>query len=112
MNPIFDFSIPSLHNNANLKNILASSLPKLYGLVTQDPDTFLFEFDILYRSYDYTIDAPKLKLFPATLKEASLRWFMSLGRDVISNWDEMKEKLLEKYKDYCRDIDRHGDDIF
>lgn len=80
-NPTFEFPISNQHDNANLKNILASSLPKFYGLVTKDPDTFLFEFDILYRSYDYTIDAHKLKLFPATLKKAALRWFMSLGRD-------------------------------
>jgi hypothetical protein len=57
-------------------------LPLFYGLVTEDPDTFLFDFDIMCRIYDYTIDAHRLKLFSATLKDVSLIWFMGLGRDV------------------------------
>lgn len=57
INPTFKLPISDLHDNAYLKNILASSLPKFYGLVTEDPDTFLFGFDVLHRSYDYTIDA-------------------------------------------------------
>jgi len=68
--------------------------------VIEDPDTFLFKFDILCRSYDYTTDAHRLKLFPTTLKDASLRWFMGLGKHVIPDWDTMKEKFLEKYQDY------------
>lgn len=83
-NPTFEFPIPNQHDNANLQNIPGSSLLKFHGLVTEYLDTFLFEFDILCRSYDYTTDTHKLKLFPSTLKEASLRWFMSLGRDVIT----------------------------
>lgn len=101
-NPTFELPIRNLHDNVNLKNILASSVPKFYDLVTKDLDTFLFDFDILCRSYDYTTDAHKLNLFSATLKEASLKWFMSLGRDAVTTWDEMKGKFLEKYKDYCR----------
>jgi hypothetical protein len=37
-------------------------------MITEDPDAFLFEFDILCQSYNYVDDAQKLKLFPATLK--------------------------------------------
>jgi hypothetical protein len=33
---------------------------------TEDPNAFLFEFDILHRSYNYVDDAQKLKLFPST----------------------------------------------
>lgn len=40
-----------------MKNISSSSLPHFYGLVSEDPNTFLFEFDILCRSMDYSIDA-------------------------------------------------------
>ena len=70
--PTFPFPLPSLVTNANLKNTLPNALPKFYGLAIEDPDTFLFEFDILYCSFDYNIDAHKLELFPATLKELAL----------------------------------------
>jgi hypothetical protein len=40
----------------------------------------LYEFAVVCRTYDYTADEKKLKLFPSTLKDLTLRWFMSLGR--------------------------------
>jgi len=68
----------------------------------EDPYTFLFEFDVLCRSYDYVSDAHKLKLFPATLKGVALRWFMGLGSTSIRTWSNVKETFLSKYQDYCR----------
>ena len=65
-----------------MKNLPIATLPKFYGLAIEDPDTFLFEFDILCHSFDYNIDAHKLNLFPATLKELALRWFMGLGANI------------------------------
>ena len=59
-----------------MKNVSSSALPHFHGLTTEDPDTFLFEFFVLYRTYDYAEDEKKLKLFPSTLKDATLRWFM------------------------------------
>ena len=53
-----------------------------------------FEFDILCRSYDYVTDAQKLKLFPATLKDNALCWFMSLGGGTVANWDKMKQVII------------------
>ena len=94
------------------KNIPTATLPKFYGLLTEDPKTFLFEFDILCWSYDYTTDAHKLKLFPSTLKEATLRWFMGLGANVVADWDAMHTLFLTKYKEYYRGQDLKGDDIF
>jgi hypothetical protein len=55
-----------------MKNIPPSSLPNFHGLESEDPDAFLFEFDVLCRSYDYSTTAHKLKLFLATLKGATL----------------------------------------
>ena len=40
-----------------MKNISPSVLPHFYGKVAEDPDEFLFEFDILCRRYDYTTNA-------------------------------------------------------
>ena len=92
-----------------MKNIPASSLPTFYGKSTEDPDTFLFEFDILCRSYNYLHDAQKLKLFPATLKDSALRWFMGLGESTIRSWDEMRSAFLRKYHDYCGPKDSQND---
>jgi hypothetical protein len=96
--PIGDFPL----GTAPMKNIPISALPNFHGLSSEDPDEFLFEFDILCRSYDYTTNAQKLKLFPSTLKGNALRWFMSLGEHVITSWDQMKQRFLNKYQDYCR----------
>jgi len=101
----FEFLIMNSVGEAPMKNILLSSLPSFQGMIVEDPDTFLFEFDVLCRSYYYTIDAQKLKLFSATLKGAALRWFMGLGSASISTWNDMKETFLSKYQDYCRTRD-------
>lgn len=67
-----------------MKNIQLSALPNFHGLSSEDPDEFLFEFDILCRSYDYVSHNQKLKLFPTTLKGNPLRWFMGLGAQAIT----------------------------
>lgn len=95
-----------------LKNIPPSTLPFFYGLMTKDLDAFLFEFDVLCRSYDYNFDAHRLKHFPTTLKDVGLRWFMGLCRDVVPDWDTMKTLFLEKHQDYSRGPDKRKDDIF
>jgi hypothetical protein len=75
----FKFLILDTTPNVNMKNIPLSALPTFYGKNSEDLDTFLFEIDILCRNYKYVQDVEKLKLFPATLKDSSLRWFMGLG---------------------------------
>lgn len=109
--PAFEFPIVPQGDTDNLKRIPSSLLPKFYGLVTEDPKTFLFEFDVLCRSYDYNTDAHKLKLFPSTLKEGALRWFMSLGRGVVNSWKVMQTTFLDKYKEYCKSASK-SDNIF
>ena len=73
-----------------MKNISPSVLPRFYGKAIEDLDEFVFEFDILCRSYNYTINAQNLKLFPATLKDNALHWFMSLGGGTVTTWNQMK----------------------
>ena len=72
----FRFPILDTAKDINMKNIPPSSFTTFYGKSNEDSDTFLFEFDILCRSYNYLQVAHKLKLFPTTLKDSSLRWFM------------------------------------
>jgi hypothetical protein len=99
----FGFPILDISRNVSMKNIPLSSLPTFRGMSTEDLDLFLFEFDILCRSYNYSDDAQKLKLFPSTMKDSSLRCFMSLGENTILYWDQMKDTFLRKYQNYCQD---------
>jgi len=64
-------------------------------MLAEDLDAFLFEFDILCRSYNYVNDAQKLKLLPTALKDVALRWFMGLGEYTIRTWDEIKSYFLK-----------------
>ena len=89
-----------------MKNISPSVFPHFYGKATKDPNEFIFEVDILCCSYDYTTNAQKMKLFPATLKDNALHWFMSLGGRNVTNWDRMKQVFLEKYQEYCNTKDK------
>ena len=90
----FRFPVLDLTHNINMKNINLSILPTFHWMSTEDPDAFLFKFDILCWSYNYINDAQKLKLFLATLKDASLRWFMGLGECTIRTWEQMKNSFL------------------
>jgi hypothetical protein len=99
----FGFPILDISRNISMKNIPLSSLPTFIGMSTEDLDLFLFEFDILCRSYNYSDDAQKLNLFPAKIKDSALRWFMSLGENTILSWDQMKDTFLRKYQDYGKD---------
>ena len=89
------FPIQQPEGTAAMKNISPSVLPRFHGKATEDPDEFLFEFGILYHSYDYITEAKKLNLFPTPLKDNALRWFMSLGGGTVTNWDRMKQVFLE-----------------
>lgn len=71
----------------------------------------MFEFVIVWMTYDYTIDEKKFKLFPSTLKDVALCWFMSLKGDNITSWEQMKQYFNNKYLDYYRARDTR-DDIF
>ena len=105
----FGFPILDTTQNVNMKNIALSPLPTFYGKRSEDSNTFPFEFDILCRRYNYLQDAQKLKLFPATLKDSALRWFMGLGESNIRSWEDMKATFIKKYQDYCKSKDSRND---
>jgi len=100
----FGFLILDEYTTITMKNISPSILPNFHGVRHGDPKTFLFEFEVLCRSYDYLLDSQKLKLFVANLKYIALKWFMGLGKHTIKTWEEMKNEFLEKYKDYCMQL--------
>jgi len=55
-----------------MKNINPTNVPHFHGTITKDTNTSLFEFEVLCNTYDYKNHAPNLRLFPSTLKEATL----------------------------------------
>lgn len=69
--PILDTSAV-LGEDVKMKNIPRSILPNFYGMSMEDLDSFMLEFDILFRTYGYTDCIHELHLFPATLKVATL----------------------------------------
>ena len=75
------FPIRQPNGKYTMKNISPSVLPCFHKKAVEDLDEFLFKFDILCRSYDYTSNEQKLNIFLATLKDNALRWFMILGGD-------------------------------
>ena len=93
-----------------MKNINPATMPNFHGFTTEDRNTFLFKF-VVYRTYDYVLDAQKLKNFPSTLKYSYLRWFMSVEGNNIASWKHLKHTFIEKYKDYYKDRDTR-DEIF
>ena len=50
------FPFRETNGDTKMKNIRPSTLPHFHGLTIEDPDTFLFEFDVICQTYDYTVD--------------------------------------------------------
>jgi len=107
----FGFHIADEETHTTMKNISPSILPNFYGLRSEDPKTFLFEFEVLCRTYDYVEDSQKLKLFPSTLKRVALKWFMGLVIQSIRTWNDMKQTFLDRYLDYCMPTN-YKDEVF
>ena len=108
---LLGFPIVDEETHATMKNISPSVLPNFYGLRSEDPETFLFEFEVVCRTYDYMEDSQKLKLFPSTLKGSALKWFMGLATQSIRTWNDMKQTFLDRYLDYCMPTN-HKDEVF
>ena len=68
-----DFPNGNIISDAPMKPVPLTTLPNFHGISSEDPDTFLFEFEIFCRGYDYIFDAQKLKIFPTTLKGIALQ---------------------------------------
>ena len=73
----YPFLIIDMDEEAKMKNINPFILPHFHGLPKEYQDTSLIEFEVLYMTY-YKIDSQKLRLFPSTLKDTELRWFMGI----------------------------------
>ena len=84
------FPIINPIGQAPMKNISPLLLQHFHEKAIEDPDEFIFEFNILCCTYDYTSIEKKLNLFPATLKDNALQLFMHLGGETVTTWEQMK----------------------
>ena len=71
----FGFPIQETNVNVQMKNIPPSVLSNFKGMRSKDPETLIFEFEIICRSYGYSLHIQKLNLFPTTLKDKYIKWF-------------------------------------
>jgi len=53
------FPIQDIDVSVHMKSIPPFSHPNFHGMRLEDPKTFLFEFEILCRSYAYLLDTQK-----------------------------------------------------
>lgn len=61
---IFEFSIRDSRGETQMHIIPLYSLPNFHALENEDPDTYLFEFEVICRGYDYCTNAQMFKVFP------------------------------------------------
>ena len=68
----FEFPIRYSRGVAPIQRIPPHIQPNFHGLENEDPDVFLFQFEILCRGYGYCSNDQKLNVFPLTLKGTTL----------------------------------------
>ena len=68
----FEFPIRDSIGVAPTKRIPPHVLPNFHGLYNEDPDVFLFQFEVIYRGYGYCANDQKFNVFPLTLKGIAL----------------------------------------
>ena len=56
-----DFPIRETNGDSRMKMISPSALPHFHGLTLEDLNTFLFDFSILCKTYEYTSNDQSLK---------------------------------------------------
>jgi len=61
---IFEFPIREQMDNVN-----PTTLPHFHGILQKTLTLSFFEFEVIFRTYDYAFYHKKIKLFPSTLKE-------------------------------------------
>ena len=76
---MFEESVEEFGDRATSKNgkINLAALPQFHRMITEVLDTFILEFKSLCNTYEYNNYA-QLRIFPSTLKEISLKWFIGL----------------------------------
>ena len=67
----FEFPIKDLGGVTQMHIIPPYSIPNFHHLTNKDTDTFLFEFEILCRGYDYYTNNQKVESVPSYSKRSN-----------------------------------------
>jgi len=62
------FPIQDTNVSVHMKSIPPSFLTNFHGLRSEDLQTFLFEFEIVCRSYGYLLNTQKLRFFSGDIE--------------------------------------------
>jgi len=70
------FPIRETNGDTKMKNISPFALPHFHGLTIEDPDTFLFEFTVIFQTYDSRNDEKKLNYshLPSRVQHSTSSW--------------------------------------
>jgi len=86
-------------NNFELKPQFINTLPRFYGLESEDAYFFFREFEevcLMMRIPQLGEDAIRLRFISFALKDLAKKWLYSLVVDSISTWDNFVKMLLKK----------------
>ena len=85
--------------NYRIDSHVMSMLPIFHGKPSKDPYRHVDEFSQvceINHLQNIPVDAMKMKLFPARLRDRAKDWFLKLGKEFTS-WTKMEEEFLRKY---------------
>ncbi|QHN81948.1 uncharacterized protein DS421_20g691390 [Arachis hypogaea] len=89
-----------LDANFELKTELINLLPKYHGLPGEDPLKRLKDFQVVCstaRRHGSDEIAVMIFAFSFSLEEKAKEWFYTQPDEVITNWDLLRKKFLEKF---------------
>ncbi|KAL3694862.1 hypothetical protein R1sor_008513 [Riccia sorocarpa] len=72
--------------------------PSYRGKESEDPDSFIEEFEQIARANREAHNDDKLRIFPALLKGRGSRWAAALDPADLATWDTLKKAFLAEFR--------------
>lgn len=94
-----DFGVNNFQIRTAWINLMSNTL-QFYGLPHENPNTHIDRFIRNYQNFHapgVNEDAIKLRLFPYTLRDATLEWLDAEPHASISPWEDLTRKFCNKY---------------
>jgi len=93
-------SLEANDNNFELKPQFINTLPRFYGLESEDANFFIREFEevcLMMRFPQTGEDTVRLRFIPFALKDIAKKWLYSLPVGLISSWNDFVKVFLKKF---------------
>ena len=87
-------------NNFELKQQFINTLPRIYGLESEDAYFFIREFEkvcLMMQIFQSGEDAVRLRFIPFAHTNLAKKWLYSLAVDSISSWEDFVKVFLKKF---------------